>query len=72
MVLSPLVSESADDVPLDSIEASVINNKTVNLIKITWLPPHQPNGFVITYELQYRRAKDDVSTKRSPLDFEGT
>ncbi|XP_064607698.1 insulin-like peptide receptor isoform X2 [Liolophura sinensis] len=51
--------KSADDVPLDSIEASVINNKTINLIKITWLPPPQPNGFVITYELEYRRAKDD-------------
>nr|XP_018897134.1 PREDICTED: insulin receptor-like [Bemisia tabaci] len=51
----------ADDINLDSINSTVINNETV-LIRFD--EPYEPNGVILSYEIEYYREPDSEGKSR--------
>ena len=50
-----LVSETADNVNTSSIKVDMKNNKT-GAVHIHWDDPPNPNGLIVTYEIEYSKS----------------
>ncbi|XP_066590355.1 insulin-like receptor isoform X2 [Prorops nasuta] len=48
--------ENADDIPVNSLKLSVIGgNNSLATVKLRWNEPPQPNGLIVTYQIEYKR-----------------
>lgn len=51
-----LPSINADDIPSENFTVTkTVSNYTLTLVKLQWLEPPDPNGLIITYEIEYKR-----------------
>ena len=59
--------DEADNVNASSVKHEVAANSTGDVL-ITWQAPHKPNGFIIKYEIRYKRSTDEfVSSFITPF-----
>ncbi|XP_038207553.1 insulin-like growth factor 1 receptor isoform X1 [Zerene cesonia] len=46
------------------VRAEVVpSNKTLSEVNVTWLPPEDPNGFVVAYNVYHSRVEDSAQTQ---------
>jgi len=48
--------ESADNIPLNSFELKNSGeNNSYTVVTLSWDEPPQPNGLIVTYQIEYKR-----------------
>ncbi|KAK2579468.1 hypothetical protein KPH14_010782 [Odynerus spinipes] len=48
--------ESADDIPADTFRLSISGeNNSLTTVTLYWAEPPQPNGLIVTYQIEYKR-----------------
>jgi len=51
-----LPMESADNIPLNSFELKTSGeNNSYTVVTLSWDEPPQPNGLIVTYQIEYKR-----------------
>ncbi|XP_014476872.1 PREDICTED: insulin-like peptide receptor isoform X2 [Dinoponera quadriceps] len=51
-----LAMESADNIPPNTFKLSVSNeNNSITVVMLFWDEPVQPNGLIVTYQIEYKR-----------------
>lgn len=51
-----LAMDSADNIPLDSFKVKPSGeNNSLTIITLSWDEPSQPNGLIVTYQIEYKR-----------------
>lgn len=61
--------ESADNIPPNSFKLETIGgNNSYTLVKLRWDEPPQPNGLIVTYQIEYKRV-DIQNVSFFPLSF---
>lgn len=51
-----LAMESADNIPLDSFKVKPSGeNNSLTIVTLFWDEPPQPNGLIVTYQIEYKR-----------------
>ncbi|XP_011648405.1 insulin-like peptide receptor isoform X2 [Pogonomyrmex barbatus] len=51
-----LAMESADNIPLNTFDLKVNGeNSSLTIITLRWEEPPQPNGLIVTYQIEYKR-----------------
>lgn len=50
-----LAMESADSIPPNTFKLSISGNNSLTIITLYWEEPPQPNGLIVTYQIEYKR-----------------
>lgn len=51
-----LAMESADNIPVNTFELKTSGeNNSLTVITLSWEEPPQPNGLIVTYQIEYKR-----------------
>lgn len=64
-----LAMESADNIPADTFKLKYSGeNNSLTIITLSWDEPSQPNGLIVTYQIEYKRV-DIKNVSRTLFNF---
>lgn len=58
----------ADNIPFLRLDVVEVSNHSYGIVKISWDEPINPNGLIVTYQIEYRHVDiENVSTNFSSI-----